>query len=212
MKYRDKWPIYAEQCDRMQVKPDRVAEFDRMAHYALANKNIYEEASSQTKSKFPWYGIAVIHKRESDAQDKQGNPLFTSYLGNGQSLARKTTIVPIDRGPFCTSEDLQDPAKCRKAFVAGCLDALRLEKIDQQAPPWPLEKVLYWVENLNGLGYEYMGIPSPYIFGGTNIQVIGKYTRDHHYDGSVWDSQPGCAPMLYEIFRLMPDFHVLRES
>ncbi len=202
MKYRDKWPTYAEQCDRMVVKPERVAEFTRMANYALANRTIYEQASSQTASKFPWYGIAVIHKRESDAQDKSGNPLFSSYLGNGQPLNRMTTIVPIGRGPFTGPN----------AFVDGCLDALRLQKIDQQASPWPLEKVLYWCEILNGLGYEKMGIPSPYIFGGTNVQVKGKYTRDHHFDPGVWDSQPGCAPMLYEIFRQMPNFHVLRES
>ncbi len=199
MRYRDKWPIYAKQLDIMKVKPERVAEFDKMAKYALANQSVYQEVTDATKSKFPWYAIAVIHKRESDAQDTHGNPLFTSYLGNGQPLNRVTTIEPIGRGPF-------------KTFLDGCLDALRYQKIELQVPPWPLEKAIYWCEKLNGLGYENMGIPSPYIWGGTSIQVIGKYTRDHYFDHGVWDSQPGCAPMLYEIFRQMPDFHVLRET
>lgn len=195
----------------MQIKPERRAEFERMARYAIANKAIYQEVEAATASHFPWPAIAVTHKRESDAQDDAGNPLFTSYLGNGQPLWIRTTIVPENRGPFITRSDaLSDPQKCRKAFVAGCLDALAIDKIDQQVPPWPVEKLLFWEEVLNGTGYHPK--PSPYIWGGTTIQVPGKYIRDHVYDPNEWDTQLGCAGMLWMIGYLDTSVHYTRET
>lgn len=212
MRYRDKWPEYARQCDAMAIKPERVAEFERMARYAIANKAIYQEVEAATESHFPWYAVAVTHKRESDAQDAHGNPLFTSYLGNGQPLWISTTIVPENRGPFISRADANDPQKLRAAFVAGSLDALRLEKIDKVVPPWPLEKVLFDEEILNGTGYDARGLPSPYIFGGTNIQRPGKYVADHVFDATVMDTQLGCAGMLWMIAHLDTSVRFTRET
>jgi lysozyme family protein len=213
MRYRDKWPEYAKQCDTMAIKPERVAEFERMARYAIANKAIYQQVEAATASHYPWYAIAATHKRESDAQDEHGNPLFTSYLGNGQPLWVRTTIVPENRGPFITQHDaLTDPQKCIAAFVAGSLDALHLEKIDAVVPPWPLEKLLFWEEILNGTGYDGRGLPSPYIFGGTSIQRPGKYIRDHVFDDNVMDTQLGVAGMFWMIAHLDVSVHFTRET
>src|SRR5258708_27281051 len=46
----------------------------------------------------PWWFIAVVHERE-------GAQKWDTFLGNGQSLSRKTTIIPKGRGPFNTWED-----------------------------------------------------------------------------------------------------------
>lgn len=202
MRYRDKWPEYRHQWDTMAIRPERWAEFERMARYAIAHKDIYQEVEQTVQSKFPWWAVAVAHKRESDAQDAHGNPLFTSYLGNGQPLNRVTTIVPKGRGPFLGP----------KAFLHGCLDALHLDGIDKVVPPWPIEKVLFDEELLNGVGYHLRGLPSPYIFGGTSIQRPGKFIRDHVFDKTVMDTQLGCAGMIWMIAKLDPSVVITRET
>jgi len=69
---------------------------------------------------------------------------------------------------------------------------------------------LYYLTGFNGWGY--WPDPSPYIWGGTNIQVIGKYSHDHVYDSLAWDPQPGCAPMLATIAALDHTINLVRES
>lgn len=194
MRYRDKWPEYKEQWDRMVIVPRRMGEMQAAAQYAVDNKRRYTEIGSTV----PWPLIAVIHKRESDAQDKHGNPLFTSYLGNGQPLNRRTTIVPKGRGPFAS-------------FAEGARDALKIDGLDLVID-WRLEKVLYNGELLNGAGYHMRGLPSAYIWGGTNIQKRGKFTSDGHWDAQHWDEQPGIAPILSWIKLLDPTVEYIRET
>jgi lysozyme family protein len=211
MVYKDKWREYAKQCDRMVINPNRVAEFERAAKYAIANKAIYQRVEIATGT--PWPLTACAHKRESDAQDKQGNPLFTSYVGNGQPLWIRTTIVPEDRGPFITKEKaMNDHEALLLAFIAGCKDAYQIDGLIKVVPPWPLEKYLFHLERLNGIGYHNKGMPAPYIWGGTNIQQPGKYVRDHVFDATVMDTQLGCAGMLYMIAKFDTTFRFTRET
>lgn len=193
MRYRDKWPEYAKQCDEMVIKPSRVAEFEKYANFAIEHKAIYQEVAEATGVQ--WYHIAVIHRRESDAS-------FNTYLGNGEPLDRITRLVPKGRGPFPGS----------RGFFDGCVDALHIDGLDKVAPPWPLEKILYFCEVFNGAGYSMKGLPSPYNFGGTNIQKAGKYVADGRFDWSVWDTQPGCAGILWMIAHLDTSVQFTRES
>lgn len=190
MRYRDKWPEYAKQCDTMTIKPERVAQFEKYARHAIDHKAVYEEIAAATGVQ--WYHIAVIHRRESDAS-------FNTYLGNGQSLARVTTEVPSGRGPFAS-------------FFAGACDALHIDGLDKVVPPWPLEKILYFCEVFNGSGYHSKGLPSPYLWGGTSIQKPGKFVADHVFDPNVWDTQPGCAGILWMIAHLDLTVQFTRES
>jgi lysozyme family protein len=192
MRYRDKWPIYAKQWDTMVIKPTRIPEFKKDAEFAIANKAIYQRIEAATGVE--WYHVALIHRRESDAD-------FNTYLGNGQSLAHKTTEVPAGRGPFLGKD----------AFYNGAIDALKLDKLDQVVAPWPIEKILFYSEEFNGEGYDMHGIPSPYLWGGTNIQVNGKYVKDGVFDANELDPQPGCAPMLWMIGNLDPTLKFERE-
>lgn len=189
MRYRDKWPVYAKEINSMAIKPNRVEEFKKYANYAIQHKGTYQEI--EKASGVPWYSVAVIHRRE--------NPSFNSYLGNGDPLNRVTTHVPRGRGPFPT-------------FVAGALDALHLDGLDKVVPPWPIEKILYFNEVFNGQGYHNMGIPSPYVWGGTTVQRIGKYTSDNHFDPTVWDTQSGTAGILWMIGYLDTTVNFTRES
>lgn len=190
MRYRDKWPVYAKEINSMAIKPNRMAEFKKYAEHGIANKAIYQEI--EQASGVPWYSIVVIHIRESNAK-------FSTYLGNGDPLNRPTTHVPRGRGPF-------------SSFKAGALDALHIDGLDKVVPPWPIEKILYWNEIFNGAGYHNMGIPSPYIWGGTTIQRIGKYTSDGHFNPTVWDTQPGCAGILWMIGYLDTSVNYTRET
>jgi lysozyme family protein len=192
MRYADKWPKYRDEWDRMVINQSRLHEFTGYAQFAIDHKTTYVECATATG--VPWEMLAVIHRRE-------GNSNFTTYLGNGQSLLYRTTIVPIGRGPFTGPN----------AFVNGAVDAVKQEGWSN-IQDWRLEKMLYYCELFNGVGYEMHGIPSPYLWGGTNVQVPGKYISDHVFNYHVMDSQPGCAPMLQQIAKLDPTVQFVRES
>ncbi len=59
-------------------------------------------------------------------------------------------------------------------------------------------------EKYNGLGYAARGIPSPYVWSGTDQYRSGKYVRDGVFDPSVVDRQLGCAGLLLAMMQLDP--------
>jgi lysozyme family protein len=189
MQYETKWPEYSRQWNAMVINPERRAELTRLAQFAIGHKQIYQEVEKVTG--VPWYLVAVIHRRESDAD-------FSTYLGNGEPLNRVTRMVPRGRGPFAS-------------FADGAIDALRLDGF-MSVKDWRLEKILYFCELFNGAGYSNRVLPSPYIWGGTNQQRPGKYVADGQFSASTWDTQPGCAPILAEIARLDPTIKFVRET
>ncbi len=173
----------------MAIDPSRMAEFTKYAQFAIAHKAEYlavEKATGVT-----WPHVAVLHRRESDAD-------FNTYLGNGEPLNRVTRLVPKGRGPF-------------SSFLAGAIDAIAIDGLDKVID-WRLEKILYYCEIFNGLGYEFRNLPSPYIWGGTNQQKPGKYISDGEFDQNVMDTQPGCAPILLMIAKLDPTVKFVRET
>lgn len=204
MRYSEKWPVYAKQWDAMTINPGRLNEFKKAAQEIFDHKATFLEIQEATAHDgigkegegVPWYMIGLLLLREA------GSPLnFKAYLGNGQPLSRRTTIRPAGRGPFTGP----------KAFFNGALDALKVDGLSAILD-WRLEKVLYWMELFNGAGYFLHGLPSPYIWGGTNQQKKGKYIRDGVFDRNVMDTQPGCAPVLYLISKLDPSIKFTRES
>jgi lysozyme family protein len=192
MRYSDIWPRYAKYWDAMTINAGRVQGFTDEAQFAIKNKVTY--AVLESKTRVPWQMLACIHRRESDAN-------FNTYLGNGQSLAIKTTEVPIGRGPFTGPN----------AFVDGAVDAITIEGWGSISD-WRLEKQLYYMLLFNGVGSENWGHPSSYIWGGTNIQQPGKWISDHIWSSTVMDPQPGCAPLLWMIAKLDPSVAFTREN
>jgi lysozyme family protein len=192
MRYAAKWPQYRGEWDTMKINEARVAEFEQYAHFAISHKAQYQAVEAKTGVQ--WFHVAVIHRRESNAD-------FETYLGNGQSLHRVTTEVPAGRGPFNGPD----------AFVRGCIDALHMDGLDRILD-WRLEKILYYCEIFNGGGYDARGLPSPYLWGGTSIQRRGKYVRDRVFDPRAWDGQPGCAPIIRAIADIDQSVRFVRET
>lgn len=210
MIYGRKWHEYAGQWNRMEINASRRTEAARAAQYAVEHKDIYKQIEHETGVSWPM--VAVNHRRESDAQDQFGNPLFTSYLGNGQPLWIKTTIVPKNRGPFIRKGDAtNDLQKLIEAFVEGAKDAYHIDKLDQ-VKDWRLEKILYYSELFNGPGYDMRGLPSPYLWGGTNIQKKGKFVRDGKFVPNTLDKQLGCASILWYIAKIDNTVAYARET
>jgi len=189
MRYGLKWPEYAKEWDRMREREGRVAEFQHDARRIVGHKERYQAVEAKTG--VPWPLIGVLHLREADLD-------FSTYLGNGDPLNRPTRHVPRGRGPFNTWEE-------------GAIDALKLDGLTN-VKDWRLEKMLYYAELFNGAGYDMRDLPSPYIWGGTNIQRPGKYVADGRFNPRVWDGQPGVSPILSEIAKLDPNVQYVRED
>jgi len=149
--------------------------FKAVADRILANKAVYQEIEKETG--VPWWFIGVVHYRESNLDMK-------TNIANGQRFDRKTTIVPKGRGPF-------------KSFKDAAVDALKnCSPYAAKNKDWSIGGTLVMFEKYNGLGYYNKGIPSPYVWAGTDQYAKGKYIADGVFDPNHVDTQLGCAGIL----------------
>jgi len=155
------------------------------AERILAKRTEY--ASVQARTGVPWWFTGLLHMRES-GQD------FSTYLGNGQGLAHKTTLVPAGRGPFESFED-------------GAVDALTLQGFTK-VTDWSVPHALYLAEAFNGFGYVSKGVNSPYIWAGTDQYSAGKFVADGRFSLTAVDAQLGVACVLKNLMLISPqDFN-----
>ena len=160
------------------AKITRASSFASVAKKLVANKARYQGIEAQTG--VPWFFIAVAHQREASGD-------FKGVLHNGEKIVgtgRKTKLVPKGRGPFSTWEEAAiDALKNCAPFAAKNKD-------------WSAGGLLAKLEEYNGLGYANKGLPSPYVWSGTDQYVSGKYTADHVFSATAVDQQLGCAGLL----------------
>lgn len=154
---------------------------NKQAEKIAANRKRYEAVSKATG--VPWDVIGVIHYRESSGD-------FAGVLHNGQKIigtGKKTTLVPKGRGPFSSWEEAAYDALMNNAPYAG------------KNTDWSIGPTLDLLERYNGLGYRNKGLPSPYLWAGTDQYVKGKYVADGKYDPNHVDQQLGVAPILMKL-------------
>jgi lysozyme family protein len=144
-------------------------------------KTRYQAVAAKTG--VPWAAIAVIHEREC-SQD------WTGSLAQGDPWSRVSVHVPAGRGPF-------------KSWEEAAIDALEnCTPYAARNRDWSVGGVLTVLEEYNGLGYASRGVPSPYVWSGTDQYRSGKYVRDRVYDPNAVDSQLGCAGLLMAMMAL----------
>lgn len=190
MRYGTKWPQYKAQWDRMVIAPSRKKEFEHIAQRLVNLKARYTPIEKATG--VPWYMVSLIHLRESTND-------FTKSLAQGDPWDRRSTHKPIS-GPF-------------HSFYESALWALAHDGLTK-VKDWRLEKILYYMEIYNGAGYDMRGLPSPYIWGGTNVQKHGKFEHDgpDGWNPNAWDHQPGVAAILRTMSTLDSSIKFVRET
>jgi lysozyme family protein len=158
------------------AKLTRSSEFNPVAARLIAAKARYQAVEAKTG--VPWFFIAVVHERESGQS-------WAGSLAQGDPWNKVSTHVPAGRGPFDSWE-----AAAIDALV-NCAPRAALNK------DWSVGGLLTMLEQYNGLGYAARGVPSPYVWSGTDQYRAGKYVRDGVYDAAAIDSQLGCAGLLF---------------
>ncbi len=167
-----------------KIKTDRLNEMKNLADKIVGfRESFYDPVQRETG--VPWYVVGVIDCREEDF-DHHG------YLGNGDRFDRVTRHVPRGRGPF-------------SSWFEGAIDAFHIDGMAHlpEGGHWDIVTALIKCEAFNGMGYAAMGLRSPYVWGATNNQQLGKYVSDGHFDRGALDRQPGCAAM----FLALKQFH-----
>jgi len=163
------------------AKPTRKAEAVKVASRLYRAKRRYEAVERETG--VPWSAIAVIHERES-SQD------WKASLAQGDPWNRLSVHVPAGRGPFVSWE-------------AAAIDALvKCPPFLARHKDWSIAAALTALETYNGIGYAARGVPSPYLWAGTNQYRAGKYVRDGVYDPGKVDPQLGCAALIIALMEL----------
>ncbi len=169
----------------MRPNPDRQASFDATARRLCATAAKARYLNISAKTGVPWFIIAVIHEREAG-----GPPHWDKQLGQGDPLTQVSVHDPKGRGPF-------------SSFEAGAYDALvNCGPYAARWKDWSSGGSLTLLEEYNGLGYAAMGVPSAYVWSGTNQYVSGKYVADHVYRSNVVDVQEGCAAIIASMMKL----------
>lgn len=168
---------HARRWAAMHINDGKSATFDSVARRLVAPeaKKRYQKISKKTG--VPWWVIAVIHEREASQR-------WDRSIAQGDPFCRVSRNVPKGRGPFDTFEDA-----AYDALVNCGPFAARNED-------WSIGGTLTLLEKYNGMGYANRGIPSPYIWAGSDQYSRGKFVRDHVFDPNAVDKQLGCAGLL----------------
>src|SRR5215469_8520679 len=172
-------PTFAHYWAAANVKPERQREAMKTGERLLRDLAVYQELEAETGVKAIWTMCA--NERESGGT-------LTSYLGNGDPLHEITKHVPRHRGPFPT-------------WSAGAKDAFSIDGISSVKVWSPARAGFEWV-TWNGWGY---GVASPYVLAATDLQTIGKFDDDGHYNAHLWDTQLGCIAIAWGILQHRPD-------
>lgn len=163
------------------AKLTRGPEFVPVAKRLVAAKARYQAVEKLTG--VPWIFIAVTHQRESSQN-------WERSLAQGDPWNRRSTHVPVGRGPF-------------KSWEEAAVDALvNCGPYASRNKDWSLGGLLTLLERYNGIGYANKGRPSPYLWSGTDQYKSGKYVADGVYDPNEVDKQLGCAGLIMAMMTL----------
>ena len=170
---------YGELWKTMTVSPDWAKKADEIAKKIVANQSRY--AAAVTGTAVPWWFIAILHALECSLR-------FDQHLHNGDRLAALTVRVPKGRPPTGSPPF---------TWEESARDAIAYEKLDK-IDDWSVASALYHWHRYNGINNEYKrrGIPTPYLWSGSQHYRKGKYVADHVFDPDAVSKQVGAAVVL----------------
>lgn len=162
------------------AKLTRGQEFVPVAKHLVAAKARYQTVEAKTG--VPWPFIAVTHERESSQN-------WQRSLAQGDPIDRPSIHVPAGRPP-------------------GTWEAVAIDALVNCGPhaarnnDWSIGGLLTLLERYNGVGYANRGLPSPYLWSGTDQYSAGKYVADGVFDPHEVDKQLGCAGLIIAMMSL----------
>ena len=170
---------YLELWKSVAIRPEWGKTADAIARKIVSKQARYASAVSGTS--LPWWFIAVVHAMECSLR-------FDQHLHNGDPLSARTVRVPKGR-----------PAAGAPPFTweESARDSISFEKLDK-VTDWSLASVLFHWHRYNGINNEYKrrGIPTPYLWSGSQHYTKGKYVADHQFDPNAVSGQVGAAVIL----------------
>lgn len=177
-KYRDE---YVRFISTLQVKPQWKPSIERLAKSLYQHKDRYLEVEETTG--VPWKVIAVIHQLECGAR-------FDLHLHNGDPLTRRTRRVP--RGYPKAAPASGSVYTWEESAHDALVNRMKMNEVSD----WSDAGIAFQLEKYNGFGYRSKGVPSPYLWSGSNHYSRGKYVADGRWDSSHVSQQAG-AMLLY---------------
>lgn len=200
----------AQRWHDMHMKANRIREFDATAvrlcaadakarYQGVTDRLAEMVAAGRTDLvAVPWWFIAVASEREYG-----GPPRWDRQLGQGDHLNQVSRHVPAGMGPYLDHPDDVTPG--HDAWTRCCVDVLvNSAPFAAKWKDWSAGGALTLLEEYNGLGYAAMGVPSAYVWSGTDQYVSGKYVADHVFRANAVDVQEGCAPILARMMAIDP--------
>lgn len=154
---------------------------DVAAFEANWQKNHARYEAVAARADMPARLIAAIHWRESSGD-------FSTYLHQGDPLGKPAVHEPTDIPVFTKWEDAAVHALQMKKSVKADL-GMGVDTYDPAA-------LATFAEFYNGLGYQARGLPSPYVFSGTDQYQSGKYVADGKFDPRTKDRQTGVMALM----------------
>lgn len=169
---------YQRYFNACEVVAARTTEADKCCDRIEANRTRYTSLGDSLS--IPWYVIGLLHLMECGCD-------FGKHLHNGDPLRTRTTHKPEGRplGP--------PSAGLGYSWEESASDALReLQGIRN----WSVARFLFEAEKYNGRGYRSRGLPSAYLWSGSNLYAKGKFTSDSVFDPEAVSRQLGIGTVL----------------
>jgi lysozyme family protein len=178
-------PEYTQLLSLMTVHPNRQKEIDEVATKILGFRSRFEQVEKED-------GVPIVFAGPSFYREADLN--FRLSPAQGDPWNRVSVNVPRGEGPYAS-------------WVASAIAAYRGEGLDKIGRAnWTWELLCYYGELFNGFGYrDYHRMHTPYLWGGTNIQSIGKYTADGKFDPAHMDEQLGIVPIAKRLVEIAPE-------
>lgn len=178
---------YLQDWQALIIAPQHAAVVANDAKKVLLHKAAYQNVEHATG--VPWWVVGIIDMMEGGG-GANTNPC------NGQTLARRTTLVPPGRPPA--------PLEPPFSFQDAAVDAMTYMGFDK-IKTWTIDVVSWVFEKQNGFGYRRShDMRSPYLYGFSNLEQPGRYVSDHVFDPHAPNQQAGALTILKALIQLDP--------